>query len=66
MKDMKGYAPGLVLKPRQKATQKWPINVVGRQDRMVVWVFIKMCISVENKSISFYFARDIFAFPRIR
>ena len=37
-----------------------------RQDRMVVWVFIRVCISVEKKSTGFYFARDVFALPRIR
>ena len=33
---------------------------------MVARVFIRICISVENKSTNFYFARDVSAVPRIR
>ena len=37
----------------------------ARQDQMVVWVFIRICISLETKSTRFYFARDVFGLPRI-
>ena len=36
------------------------------QDQMVVWVYIRIYISVENKSTSFDFTRDVFGLPLIR
>ena len=43
---MKGCAPGLILKQRQKATQKWPIPLLDVRSIIILSQICCLCVNI--------------------